>query len=72
MGTSFEGRSPSAQPSNELPPMSKLVFKGALIENDKVFIGAHGSSLRYRITHNDGTSEEHIEEGAINDWSEAA
>jgi ATP-dependent Clp protease ATP-binding subunit ClpB len=52
--------------------MSKLVFKGALIENDKVFIGAHGSSLRYRITHNDGTSEEHIEEGAINDWSEAA
>ena len=50
--------------------LSKLVFKGVLVEGSKVSIGASGSQLSYRVMGPDGSTSTHIEAAQTSDWSE--
>lgn len=50
--------------------LSKLVFKGLLVEGAKVAIIAAGERLAYRVTGPDGSFSEHIESASTSDWSE--
>ena len=50
--------------------LSKLVFKGVLVEGCKVSIGASGDRLAYRVIQSDGSYADHLESASVSDWSD--